>query len=242
MLYLQEFLRRLPDCVFESENYEDLVATSNIVDQDERARQIKGYELSFREKNNVTDILNTRRPYKDCDASHVYLYTEDSLCCCSHQLHVSQHLMQAASFFAPKHSSFLSSHSPSATSLSVSFLPPAVRPFQPAPVHRLEYKLQLSFPALQPSPSLGQRLPVFDSGYKLLALDNGVKVFCVLQRLQDSPRLTSLASFPALENGHIFPRLVIAMIIFSWFEFYGSQCDCLMLFPFFQDFEWNQPL
>lgn len=39
---LKEFLRRLPDCVFESENYEDLVATSNIVDQDERARQIKG--------------------------------------------------------------------------------------------------------------------------------------------------------------------------------------------------------
>ena len=50
MLYSQEFLRRLPDCVFESENYEDLVATSNIVDQDERARQIKGYELSFKGK------------------------------------------------------------------------------------------------------------------------------------------------------------------------------------------------
>lgn len=47
LLYLQEFLRRLPDCIFESENYEELVATSNIVDQDERARQIKGYELSF---------------------------------------------------------------------------------------------------------------------------------------------------------------------------------------------------
>ena len=83
---------------------------------------------------------------------------------------------------------------------------------------------------------------MFDSGYKLPALDNGVKVFRVLQRLQDSPRLTSLASFPALENGHIFPRLVIAVIIFSWFELYGSQCDCLMLFHFFQDSEWNQPL
>ena len=46
LFYWQEFLRRLPDCIFESENYEDLVATSNIVDQDERARQIKGYELS----------------------------------------------------------------------------------------------------------------------------------------------------------------------------------------------------
>ena len=53
------------------------------------------------------------------------------------------------------------------------------------------------------------RLPVFDPGYNLHAFDNSDKVFRVSQRLQDSPRLTSVASFPALENGHIFTRLAI---------------------------------
>ena len=41
-LFFQEFLRRLPDCIFESENYEDLVATTNLEDREERVRQIKG--------------------------------------------------------------------------------------------------------------------------------------------------------------------------------------------------------
>ena len=47
---------------------------------------------------------------------------------------------------------------------------------------------------------------MFDPGYNLHAFDNSDKVS---QRLQDSPRLTSVASFPALENGHIFTRLAI---------------------------------
>ena len=41
----QEFLRRLPDCIFESENYEDLIATNNLQDREERVRQLKGYGL-----------------------------------------------------------------------------------------------------------------------------------------------------------------------------------------------------
>lgn len=49
---------------------------------------------------------------------------------------------------------------------------------------------------------------MFDPGYNLHAFDNSDKVFRVSQRLQDSPR-TSVASFPALENGHIFTRLAI---------------------------------
>ncbi|XP_074626110.1 uncharacterized protein LOC141884261 isoform X2 [Acropora palmata] len=39
---MKEFLRRLPDCIFESENYEDLVATNTLQDREERVRQIKG--------------------------------------------------------------------------------------------------------------------------------------------------------------------------------------------------------
>ena len=125
-------------------------------------------------------------------------------------------------------SSHPSSHSPSATSLSVSFflaLLPAVRSFQPAPAHRLKQKLQLAFPRLTqvsnfpeldtgnagykgvPTFAKGHRSPVFDPGYKLITLHNGDKVFRVSQRLQDFPPLTLVASFPALENGHIFPRL-----------------------------------
>lgn len=39
---MKEFLRRLPDCIFESENYEDLIATNNLQDREERVRQLKG--------------------------------------------------------------------------------------------------------------------------------------------------------------------------------------------------------
>ncbi|XP_029214008.2 uncharacterized protein LOC114977474 isoform X3 [Acropora millepora] len=39
---MKEFLRSLPDCIFESENYEDLVATNTLQDREERVRQIKG--------------------------------------------------------------------------------------------------------------------------------------------------------------------------------------------------------
>lgn len=55
---------------------------------------------------------------------------------------------------------------------------------------------------------------MFDPGYNLHAFDNSDKVFRVSQRLQDSPRLTSVASFPALENV-IFLRAWQSTMIFS---------------------------
>ena len=50
---------------------------------------------------------------------------------------------------------------------------------------------------------------MFDPGYQLPALDNGDKVLLLSETLQEFPRLTSAASFPALENGHIIPRLAL---------------------------------